>query len=420
MQVGLPHGHILGGADGDVRPVGGAVLKGGAPVKALGRLGQGGQHILGPHRRGGAAAHAALAGQHALIAQAVDLLGHPRPVGLGLLGRIVHALILGRPADGPVEAAGLVVSHFRVHKVVAHLGVFLQPVAQRAQGLHVFVQQFAHLGRHAHQRNRLALLHPHHGPDGLGKAAGGEIAHHPHAVLPLVFGGHGLQAAHQHQPGQGQRRYTCPGVQAFQPHAAPKKHRQHQPAGQPEGQQPHTVLPAKPGGRQPRPGQQQPGQAFAPPPRRPQGIAGQPGKEQQAQGREDVVPIHPQGIAGAGRGQKRQHPEHRQLPPAGFQHGSQRRRHGQGRRRPQQLPGDQVGQAQLLQRGQPQGKQRMLGQREVIVLAQPVPGGDALGRVEIQFVVQRCAVNPGIEPLLAGQRGLHRKHSQHRQRIPHH
>lgn len=87
-------------------------------------------------------------------------------------------------------------------------------------------------------------------------------------------------------------------------------------------------------------------------------------------------------------------------------HGLQRRQQHQAAHREQRLTAYDDVDVQQVQKRQPERIKRMLAQREPIVFSQPVPGGDALGKVEHQRVVDGGKIRRGDDELEAAQAQL--------------
>ena len=375
--------------------------------KALPGLGQGRAHVLGLDGLAGGSPLAGAAGQGARVTGGVDLIGHVLPVSIGGLGAVVDALKLGGAADGPIEAARAVVVQAGVAEVVLHLGVLLQPVGQGFQLGHGFVNFGAGIGRHR-QVGRVAVgIHPHHRAHGGSKGAFGKIRQGKHAVVAVIQPAEGQHPRRQHGIRDSLRR-------AAEPPALANQHHQHDDGRRPgKGQQEHPrVLAVEIGTSQPHARRQQPGPQrllFRSVKHGPQGHARHARKENEAQCREDVVPVNAQRVGRPTGGQKRQRPKQpqRQHAAAARLGVTPQRRKGKGRQQrscaPQCCPADQIRQVQHMQQRQPYREEHGLGEGQIIVSPQPLPRRDGLRRAEHQLVIQRCAAHPGIRLLEAGQ-----------------
>ena len=93
--------------------------------------------------------------------------------------------------------------------------------------------------------------------------------------------------------------------------------------------------------------------------------------------------------------------EYEQPSPVCAHHGLQRRQQHQAAHREQRLTAYDDVDVQQVQKRQPERIKRMLAQREPIVFSQPVPGGDALGKVEHQRVVDGGKIRRGDDELEA-------------------
>ena len=142
----------------------------------------------------------------------------------------------------------------------------------------------------------------------------------------------------------------------------------------------------------------------------PQCHPGHARKKVQAECREDVVAVNAQRVGRPGRRQKRQRRKQRQRQHTallGLFSAPQRRkckRCQQRRAAPERRARDQIRQVQCVQQGQPHREEHGLGQRQVVIRAQPLPRRDILRRAEHQFIVQRGAAHPGVRLLKARQR----------------
>ena len=370
------------------------------------------RHILQPDGWGGAAALGAIRFQLTGITQSIDGIRHLLPVFLRLLRAIVHALVPGSFAQRPVEAAGLVIVQLRVAEAVLQVLVLLQPVLQRLELGHRIVQLHAHIGGHAAQGLPFLGLHPAHGPHRCGKAAGGKVAHRKQTVAGVVYRTVNkdcrCQQTIRHRQQSTAAQLFC--KRALIPQSGKD---QNQGARRCEGQQPHAVLTGEPGEAQPHAGQHQPADALFHRPAAAQRIAAHSGKEQHAQAGEDIIPVDAQS---EGCGSRRAEGQQREqgkpaLPPA--QH--RRKGKGAGQRRPtgKQLARRQIRQVQQVAHSQPHRKEHVLGKSKPVVGAQPLAGGDALGRPEHEFIVQRSAAHPHIDCLEAGHQKLDEHHQRH-------
>ena len=165
-------------------------MEGGGKNQAVQPLPDRGQHVFRANGGGGAHTAAALGGQSAVIAQRIDLIRHGLPVILCRLRGFIHALILCGTANGPVKAAAGVIVLLGAAEIILQLWVFLQPVAQRLQLGHGFIQLFAHLGRNAHLFHGFGFLHAVHCANGCGKAALRKIRQGKQAVIAVIEAAH--------------------------------------------------------------------------------------------------------------------------------------------------------------------------------------------------------------------------------------
>ena len=364
-------------------------------------FGQRGGHIGRPDGLAGGRAFAGAAGQRAVVAGGVEGIGHVLPVGGRRPGVGVDALILGGAADGPVKAAGAVIVKFRVAEIVLHLGVLLQPAGQRFQLRRSRVDLCARIGRHREQGFLALGIDAHHRAHRRGERALGKIRQREHAVVLLVE-----PAKRQHGGGQQRVRQRLRGAGA--PAARARLHGE-QDDGRRGGkrQQEHPgVLAVEVGAGKPCAGRQQP---RPQPPRRGQHGAQRrachTGKKDQAQRGEDIVAVDAQRVgrpAGRQKGQRRKQRQRVRARRAGGLLPPQRRkrkRRQRRRRAPQRRAGNQVRQVQRVQQRQPYGEEHRLGQRQVVIRAQPLPCRDGVGGAEHQFIVQRRAAHPDIRLL---------------------
>ena len=249
------------------------------------------------------------------------------------------------------------------------------------------------------------------------KGAGGKVRQGKDPVVGVVEGAEGQHPRRQQPEGPGQRRQRGEPAPPAEPRGQ-RRRSQHRRRQQEEA----GVLPVQVPGGQPQAGGGQPGpqpgagRGLPQPQQRPR----KPGEDQQAEGREDVVPVDPQGVRRPGGGQQRQRRIERQGQAAAAAGGgggpqrAQRRRRQAGGGAPQPRPGGEVRQVQLVERRQPDREEHRLGEGQVVIRPQPLAGRDGVGRPEHQFVVQRGAAHPGV-PLLEGgdpqpQQGQHRHH----------
>ena len=66
-----------------------------------------------------------------------------------------------------------------------------------------------------------------------------------------------------------------------------------------------------------------------------------------------------------------------------------------------------------IKKSQPHREEHTLGERQVIILPQPLPVGNGIGGAEHQFIVKRCAAHPGIGKLKLRHAAAQQRHEQH-------
>ena len=374
--------------------------------KAVPGLGQRRRDISRRDRLARCHTPAGAAGQCARVAGGVDLIGHGLPVGVGGLSVGVDALKLRSAADGPIEAARAVVVEIWVAEIILQLGVLLQPVGQRLQFRHSVVNFLAGVGGHGEVGRSAVGVHAHHRAHGRGKGAFRKVGQRKHAVVCVIEGAEGQHADAEHDIRDDLRGQSLPAALARQHHG----HNDGGRRGERQQEQPGVLaVQIAAGQTRARRGQPRPERPFRRE-HRAQRHARHARKEVQAQRRKDVVPVDAQRVGRPARRQKRQHRkqterQHTALCRVFF---APQRRKGKRRQQcrpaPERRPADKVRQVQRVQQCQPHREEHSLGQRQIIIRAQPLSGCDMVGRAEHQLVVQRRTAHPDVRLLKARQR----------------
>ena len=247
------------------------------------------------------------------------------------------------------------------------LGVLLQPVLQALQLRDLGIQLFARIGGHAEQRLVRIRRHAGHGTHRIGKRALAEIRKPPHAVPVLVQRAENAHPCRQNRIWNHLRR-------GAQPAAAVQQHHQHAKGsrnGKRQQKQPGIftvqVTAGKANARcqQPRPN----GCLLAGIKHSPQRRPRHTGKKQQAERREDIIPVNAQRVRRPAGRQKCQQRVQQQGQGPGLARRAFAPQRAQSKRRqprcstPQQCPAQQVGQVQFVEQCQPDGKKHAFGKR---------------------------------------------------------